>query len=208
VCYIVHVVDLDDLIDAARAGDRQAREKLGRWLTDELLAFFAGHFKDHEIGDLVQQTLLELLQKLDEYEYRGPGLFQRWVHRFAGFKAKTKTRDVHRKRAREQKLRTELVAEPLTPDSMIYGLEFEEHLEECMVQLPPHEREALEHWRQGGADEELAAIAGVSANAIACRRHRGRKRLKALLGAALATPAPPPSPPRSPSSVSSSSSCN
>jgi RNA polymerase sigma factor (sigma-70 family) len=190
----VHAVELDDLIDAARAGDRQALEGLGRWLSRELMSFFTGYFKDDDINDMVQQTIVDVLEKLHKYEDRGPDSFRRWVRSFAVFEAKTKTREPHRKRAREKKIR-ELPVEPvLSPDSLIYGEELEEHVERCLAQLPAHQREALEHQWAGGTDEELAARVRVSVKTISSRRRRAREKLEVLLAAALATPTPRQSP--------------
>ncbi|WP_181197509.1 RNA polymerase sigma factor [Enhygromyxa salina] len=179
---------LDELIHAARAGDPRAYKELGRWLNRELRAFFSNNFSDTEIDDLVQQTCEDTLKKLDTFESSDANEFRKWVLKAASFEAKTKTRERHREWARRRALHARAVTPKLSPTSSLYEREWREAFARCLAQLPEHERQAVQHWLDGGDDAELAERAGISVKTVWTRRHRGRNRLGELLKLALRTP--------------------
>jgi RNA polymerase sigma-70 factor (ECF subfamily) len=75
-----------DLIQAARAGQREAYEELFRAHRADLAREIANKMRARrssrcERSDIVQQTLLDAVAHFDTFEPRGPGSFRRWLVR-------------------------------------------------------------------------------------------------------------------------------
>src|SRR5690606_28598037 len=86
--YILQIMDLDELRQAARSRDPAAWEALGRGLSEELHRFFSNCFDKLSTEDLVQVTALIIMRKFDDFEPEGPHSFRNWVLTIAGRQAR------------------------------------------------------------------------------------------------------------------------
>jgi len=168
---MVALVVQREQLQAFRDGDPQARKVVGEWLVDQLILFFDSRFGVESLGDLVQETMMDILGKLEQSPEE-PEAFYRWAMSFAGMEARTVRRDVQRSDVRAIKLREHLAAaerrhSPLS--AQLLRAEQWDLIVECLSQLPPRYREAIEHNLDGGSHRELAERAGI---AEASARHR------------------------------------
>ena len=75
-----------DLLQRARSGDQRALDTLMARYHPRLVRWASGRLPGYarsllDTGDLVQDTLIRALQRLDHVEVRGPGLFQAYVRK-------------------------------------------------------------------------------------------------------------------------------
>ncbi|WP_146157424.1 sigma factor-like helix-turn-helix DNA-binding protein [Enhygromyxa salina] len=80
-------MDRTHLIQAARDGQVQARNALGRWLAEELMTFFSYGYSVAERDELTQETMREIMAKLVTHAPEQPDAFLDWVLSFAGTSA-------------------------------------------------------------------------------------------------------------------------
>jgi RNA polymerase sigma-70 factor (ECF subfamily) len=148
-------------------------------------------------SDLVQQTLLQAYQALDQLRGRSDAELAAWLRRILASTlaqavrhfARDK-RDVARELSLEQALgessaRLEgwLAAEQSSPSEQAARNEDGLRLAEALEQLPEAQREALvlQHW-QGWSLAEIGQHLGKSPGAVAGLIKRGLKQLRQLLG--------------------------
>ena len=105
--------DASQLIEEARAGVVPSRETLYARHLGRLRAFVASSMSARSrriatADDVVQEVYLESIRKLDDFEYRGPTSFYRWLVSIAEFKM----REIHRAAGAAKRA----PAEPLEPE--------------------------------------------------------------------------------------------
>lgn len=181
---IVPVVELEELVLAAQAGESIALRGVAFWLFEILDGYFAPRVPSYDADDLSQRCAMVVLRKLDDFEVRGPGSFRRWVLKIAHYEL--------------LKVRSEVELEQLPaglPHSSTFSLASKLHMAElgdllvsCLAQLPELQREALMWGFEERDDQELADRDEVSIEAIRSRRFRGRQELIKLIKAARSTP--------------------
>lgn len=181
------------LLEAARAGDRQALsrafEKYQRRLT--VLVYYrvapeARRFE--EVEDLVQETFLRAWRDLDRFRWQSPDSFFRWLASIAGHVVI----DQARYRARECRAGEEVPlrsasnpggadpADIATPSRLLARKEAVERLLARLDELPADYREALVLAKiEGCTTAEIAGRMGKSREAVALLVYRALKRLRA-----------------------------
>jgi RNA polymerase sigma-70 factor (ECF subfamily) len=154
-----------DLLQRARAGDRQALDLLfarylpllRRWATGRLPRWARDLTDTH---DLVQETLLQTFKRVDAFEYRGEGAFQAYLRQVLA----NRIRMEFRKAARRPDGTTLDEGQPdpsPSPLEEAIGLHALEHYERALERLQPGEREAIiARVELGLSYEELAAALG------------------------------------------------
>jgi RNA polymerase sigma-70 factor (ECF subfamily) len=171
------------LIERVRAGDHDALERLlarhlvplRRWASGRLPQW-ARDLTDTD--DLVQDTLLRTLRKLDVFEVRGPGALQAYFRQTLI----NRLRDELRRKGREPEA-TELdgleVDHDGSPLEKAIGREGIDRYEKALAKLKPEEREAIiGRVEMGYSYEELADVLGKpSADAARKAARRALVRL-------------------------------
>ncbi len=193
-----------DLLERARAGDREAAETLlarhrpalrhmiGLRLDPRLAARI-------DASDVVQEVLLEASRRLQAY-LRDPALpFHLWLRQIA----KDRIIDAHRRHRQAQRrtldreqpihaarsddrssaeLAAALFDQELTPASAAMRHELERRLQAAVDSLPEDDREMIlmRHFEQM-ANQEIAALLGLTEPAASMRYLRALRRLKEAL---------------------------
>lgn len=181
-------VEIETLALAAQTGDQRASHALAHWLCETLAEYLSRCFAKPDADELRQRTILVVVRDLHVFEDRGPGSFLRWVVKIANFEARTLEREPLRERANLARLAEQPLSSELSPGSVVFMLEIQGLLDECVPLLDPLEREALLWAQEGGDDRVLAAHYGVTVEAIRSRRHRGRQALIELMREGMKTP--------------------
>jgi len=177
----------DQLVTAARAGDRQAFEELVRltYLDTYALALRLTA-NEEDACDVVQDTYLRAWKGIGRF--RGDSQFTTWLYRITANTAATHLR--RRQRTRTESL--DSVAEPeelrreiLPADAAESGAELA-RLSAALDQLPPKLRAVVvlkDVYDQ--PHDVIADQLGISVTAAKVRLHRARKRLRDELEADL-----------------------
>ena len=154
-----------DLLQRARAGDRQALDLLfaryvpllRRWASGRLPQWARDMADTH---DLVQETLLQTFRKIETFEYRGEGALQAYLRQVLV----NRIREELRKTARRPD-GTDLDDEHMDPSpsplESAIGQQALENYERALERLRPEERELIiARVEMGLSFEELAAAMG------------------------------------------------
>jgi RNA polymerase sigma-70 factor (ECF subfamily) len=154
-----------ELLVRVRGGDRQALEalvaryvpRLRRWVTGRVPAW-ARDAADTE--DLVQDTLVDSLRRLDQFDYRNEGALQAYFRQAVLNRVRSQFRRAHR-RPQAQPLDDELLHEGASPLESAIGREMLDRYEAALAELTDHDREmVIARIEMGYSNDELAAIFG------------------------------------------------
>ena len=179
---------MDQLIAAARAGDRQAFEELVRrtYLDTYHLALRLTA-NEEDARDVVQETYLRAWKGIRRF--RGDARFTTWLYRIT---ANTASTHVHRRR----RLRTEALDDLHDLEDPRVGIRPEEVAESAadlarvsaaLDSLAPKLRVVVVLKDVYGLPHEaIAAELGISVSAAKVRLHRGRRQLREQLDDVLA----------------------
>jgi len=159
--------------------DRRSRFEAVAAAVAEPVHRFALRRTDPETAkDVVADTLLVAWRRLDDIP---PGVELPWCYAVARRCLANAERSARRQRglvARITRLdppETVLPQEPVLPDA---------DLHRALAQLPGRDRELLRLWAwEDLAPREIAAVTGLSANAVSIRLHRARGKLAQALAA-------------------------
>jgi RNA polymerase sigma-70 factor (ECF subfamily) len=135
------------LVVRARAGDRQALDalcarylpRLQRWAHGRLPYGARGALDTH---DLVQETLMQVVNHLGSFEPRHEGAFQAYVRRTLLNRIRDEARRVQR-RGRNEPLASSHPTPDPSPLELAIGQEALEGYEAAMERLRPEDREAI-----------------------------------------------------------------
>jgi RNA polymerase sigma-70 factor (ECF subfamily) len=174
------------LIARARAGDESAFERLVTEHSARVYGALRRFGLDaQEADEVAQEVFLRAWRGLQRFEERSQ--FSTWLYRIAFNEAQ---------RRLAQRGRSATVSRPgdedaiaalpdrtgAGPQARTLDREFEQMLEQALVQLPPELRAAvILRDLEGLSTEEAAAATGVRQAAFKSRLHRGRMQLRALL---------------------------
>ena len=167
------------LLEQARAGEREAYEKLFALAADRLLLYIrlrlgAGLREKLDSMDVLQETFLEAHEALPGFEAGEDGAFARWLCRVAENKIRGLA-DHHGARKRTPPEDRRPLAEILAagPSTIASRKETRERLERAIGELDADERQALlmRYFEDRGL-EEIAERLGRSPTAV--RRLLGR----------------------------------
>lgn len=162
---------IDDLVDLARKGDRQAYSEIVIAMQQEIFRYcypMLGNRQDAE--DMVQETFIRAYKHLGKY--RAEGRFQGWLFTIAHRLCLNKLRRKNRFRALMNKLESETSASHTVeaPDIEAFSL---------LDSLPPKAK-ALVILRvlHDMSYEEIGTILGISASSLRKQYERARKKLQ------------------------------
>src|SRR5262245_27855480 len=196
--------DSPELLQRAAAGDQQAlqdlfarhRDRLKRMVRLRLSRRLQGRVDD---SDVLQESFLEISQKLSEY-VRQPNLpFFLWLRHMTGLKLAevhrrhlgTQMRDADREvslhrgglpEADSVSLAAQLLGKLTTPSQAAIKAETRIFVQEALNRMDPIDREvlALKHFEQLSTSE-IARVLGMSKAGAGSRYLRALKRLKEVL---------------------------
>jgi len=195
--------EADLLLERAGGGDVAAREKLLVHYQVRLLQMVRLRMDRRlaarvDPSDIVQETLIEAVQKLSDYLRRRPLPFYPWLRQLAF----ERLVDLHRRHVRAQKrsvrreerqspplpnssaqeLADRLVAQGSTPSARLKRLELRTRVKLALSQLSELDREVLvmKHLEQLSTPE-IAAILKITEGAFYTRHVRALERLRNLL---------------------------
>lgn len=147
-------------------------------------------------SDLVQQTLLQAYQALDQFRGTSEAELAAWLRQILARTLANATRDLHRARrdvARERSLEAAIEASSArleawlaagqpSPGEQAGRNEQLARLAEALAELPQAQRQALElHYLRGWTVAEVAGELGRSTTAVVGLVHRGLKQLRSRL---------------------------
>ncbi|MBL8622858.1 MAG: sigma-70 family RNA polymerase sigma factor [Myxococcales bacterium] len=186
------------LLDAARAGDRAALERLIEQHQARIYRFGLKMCRDPEVAkDVVQETLIAMARGVRDF--RGGSSLSTWLYTIARsycIKARRTSkfapRDVGSLDAAPEAIG---VADPgPRSDEQLGARRIEQALERAIAALDDKYREVLVlRDVEGLTAPEVAAVLGLSVDAVKSRLHRARLDVRARVAPALRDEAPPPS---------------
>jgi RNA polymerase sigma-70 factor (ECF subfamily) len=176
------------LLDAARAGDREALEDLLERHQSQVYRFgmkMCGNPEDAR--DVLQQTLLAMARGLRGF--RGDSSLATWLYRVARSFCIKNRRKSKFAPATVQSLDTDVAGEAKaladpseSVDDALAGKQIEEALEEAIRDLEPKYREVLVlRDVEGLSAKEVAQVLGIGVEAVKSRLHRARLDLRVRL---------------------------
>ena len=184
------------LLQRARRGEEQAFVALFRRYEGALRRQVLGMLspailRKISVADLVQETRIVALRRLDTFEYRGEGSFGNWIRRIADNKARsvvqqfagTAKRATSRELTRGQRQATgAFVATDLSPSEAAMRAETAQQVHEAMAELPDHHREVLRMaTRERRTLREIAEHLGRSRESVKKTYGRAMARFTEIL---------------------------
>jgi RNA polymerase sigma-70 factor (ECF subfamily) len=154
-----------ELLGRVRAGDRRALDalvaryvpRLRRWVSGRVPSW-ARDAADTE--DLVQDTLLDSLRRLDRFDYRTEGALQAYFRQAVLNRVRSQFRRAGR-RPQAQPLDEDLRADGASPLEAVIGRETVDRYERALAALAGPDREmVIARIEMGYTNDELAAIFG------------------------------------------------
>ena len=143
-------------------------------------------------ADIVQSVCREVLEDMDDFDYRGEGAFRNWLFQLAFRKIidkdryhRAKRRDVEREEiAADSGTGAEPFVDALSPSRVLMGQELEAELVHAFERLPEEHREAILLTRIVGlSHEEAAKEMKRSVGSVRMLVYRGIARLGLALEA-------------------------
>jgi RNA polymerase sigma-70 factor (ECF subfamily) len=136
-----------DLLTRVRDGDERALDRLIARYLPELTRWASGrlpHWARHAVDtdDLVQESLVQVFQKLDTFEYRGEGALLAYLRQSVLNRLRNQIRWAGR-RPRAEELAGDLEARDASPLEAAIGSESVERYEAALDRLTQADREAL-----------------------------------------------------------------
>jgi RNA polymerase sigma-70 factor (ECF subfamily) len=171
-----------DLLERARAGDRQAMDRLfarylpilRRWATGRIPP---GKRDLADTHDLVQETLIQTFKKIETFEYRGEGALLAYLHQVLVNRIREEYRKTSRRPDRTSIDESHVDRSP-SPLEEAIGQQALETYERAMERLRPEEREAIVNRVEMGLSYEQLAVALGKPTADAARKAAQRALMR------------------------------
>ncbi len=194
--------DTFELVERAKRGDRVAVEEvLARYYPRVLSVVrtrLGPKLREHvESDDLVQETMIEVVKSLDDFDMRDERALIRWMSYLVENRIRdtakffgAKKRDAHRVRLRERAgldsgdgpLDEPLVDSDPSPVEAAESLEFSDRVKEGLALLEPRYREVVERYAANESWAQIAAAMEFPTPGAARRMHaRARVKLARIL---------------------------
>lgn len=181
----------EELVAAARAGDRGALEALLARHQDRVYRFGMKMCRDPEDArDVVQETLLAMARSIGDF--RGSSSLSTWLYGIARSYCIKKRRKSKFAPEREESLDApgsgvgDVEAPGVGPEAAAEQRQIAVAIDEALGSLDPGQREVvLLRDVEGLEASEVAEVLGLSVAAVKSRLHRARLRLRAALAPAL-----------------------
>lgn len=181
----ITVTDLDTrLMLEVSAGSRDAAALFIQRNHERVARYISRLIRDRRpVEDLTQEVFLQALRHADHY--RPTAKASTWLYRIATNAALNYLKQpAVRRRAAEPGAGTLDVTDPHAPppDRRLTLDELKERVSQAMVHLPPNQRAALALYEYEGCPYvEIAAVLGISVEAVRCLLSRARSTLRHTL---------------------------
>lgn len=173
------------LLEAARAGDREALEELLERHQAQVYRFgvrMCGHPEDAR--DVLQETLLAMARGVKDF--RGASSLSTWLYTIARSFCIKRRRRSKLAPALERSLETDAAADVAGladpgkgPEEALMGKRIEQALAAAIAELTPAHREVLVlRDIEGLTAPEVAEVIGISVSAVKSRLHRARTAIR------------------------------
>jgi RNA polymerase sigma-70 factor (ECF subfamily) len=180
------------LLERAQRGDRGALDDLIARYLPRMQRWASGRLPHRardlaDTQDLVQETVLQVVRKLDTFEVRGEGAFQAYLRQAILNRIREELRRANRRPSRSE-LDSQAPDEGRSPLDEAIGQEAVERYERALATLRPQDREAVvARIELGCTNQEVAELLGKpSANAARMAVERAIVRLARAMGHARA----------------------
>lgn len=156
-----------ELVERAKRGDRSALDQLMKRYQPRLLRWASGRIPSSarsllDTSDLVQETLVRTIERLDQIENAGPGEFEGYVRRAVLNRIQDQVRRARRWSSTDQIPETLPAATP-SPLELAIGADLAERYERALEHLTEEERQLIHLRIELDFDHpEIAAIVGRS----------------------------------------------
>lgn len=172
-----------ELIGKARGGDREALNRLCERYLPNLERWASGRLPNWardlmSTQDLVQETFVNTIKKLEHFEHRREGALQAYLRQALRNRIQDEIRRIKRRPPAEREAQDEADRD-CSPVEKVIGREAMEHYEVALAKLDPEDREVLiARIEMGMSYEELAQSQGKpTANAARMAVSRALLRL-------------------------------
>jgi RNA polymerase sigma-70 factor, ECF subfamily len=176
--------DVDELIEAARAGDRMALNRLLADARPRLLAVALRMVRDRDDAeDVVQEALLKVCRNLTRFE--GRAAFSTWLHRIVVNAALDRLRRPHHRRERgadadepDTRPAPEAAVDEETPERIVARAETGAAVHGALARLSPvHQHVLALRELHGESYQSIARAARCPVGTVMSRLHHARRRL-------------------------------
>jgi len=181
----VTLVDMNDLIAKARAGDRAALEQLLSEVAPSVRRFGLHMCRnDADAQDVLQDTLLAVTDHLGQFE--GRASLTSWVFMLARTACARRRRGLKNQPTSGDAQLLSVHTEEAGPDHTVEQRELSQLLTRALHGLSEEHREAIAlRDIEGLSAAEAAKVLGISVQALKSRLHRAREALRARLAPVL-----------------------
>jgi DNA-directed RNA polymerase specialized sigma24 family protein len=181
-------MDIEELAEAALAGDPRATQEFSRRLGEQLRRRFRARWQDDVADDLAQKTLTVMVEKMADFEPRNGKAFMAWVYKIGRYELFKWPQAVARTKEKQLALaRGKVDQRPRNVSSLFMLAEFAEIFDEALATLTEAQRRAVRAAFAEELGEEPEPYSRATLRrALALLRDRLAKRM--------ATPRPSPSP--------------
>ncbi|MBI4566014.1 MAG: sigma-70 family RNA polymerase sigma factor [Planctomycetes bacterium] len=172
----------DELVRAARAGDREAFQALYEKYLDRVYATAFRIVGEHDLAaDLTQEIFLKVYEELPGFRFESR--FSTWLYRIAANRAINKANEISRHaRLQEQIARERPATGPRESDSPKKGFN-DERVQAALNGLSAKLRAVIVmRYLEGLSYEEVAGALDVSVGTVKSRLFMAHAALKTLLG--------------------------
>jgi RNA polymerase sigma-70 factor (ECF subfamily) len=178
-----------ELIDAARAGDREAIDALLEQYQPQIYRFGLRMCGDEDSArEVLQETMLAAFRHLPGF--RGDATLSTWLYQIARSFCIKQRRGVRP----SAPLDADIPVQAPAPDMQVHAHQIGHALAEAIAALPAEQREVVVlRDVEGLSAQEAADILGIEVGALKSRLHRARLALRTRLADVVAT-APEPCP--------------
>lgn len=144
------------------------------------VAYRVGRVQDAE--DVVAETFIQAVEKLEQFEYRGDGSFAAWLFRIAHSRVQQFYRQRH---VRHESIPfdelPEIAGHTPTPDEQLTDKERFAELRHAIATLSPRRQEIVTLRFFGGLrNQEIAAVLGLDERTVASHLHRAVEDLQRI----------------------------
>jgi RNA polymerase sigma-70 factor (ECF subfamily) len=182
------------VIDRARAGDRDAMERVLESVAPSIRRFAAGMCQNHaDADDVVQDALLSIATNLDSFE--GRSAFTTWAFTLARTACSRRRRGLKNRPAEGDEVLETQPSEARGPEESTASQELRVLVARALDMLPEDYRTVLIlRDGEGLTAPEAAEVLAVSVDALKSRLHRARAALREALTPMIDGDLPQPGP--------------
>jgi RNA polymerase sigma factor (sigma-70 family) len=173
-------VEIDDLVLAVLRGDSRAWKKLAVRLQADLRSMLRSSLDEADAEDIIQNTLMIVVRKLPEFEWRSGKAFRSWVRTIA----RHQVRELLRQRGRwdRQAGVARDMAAQRAPSATIHSRLDQarqgELVQEAITKLATPYRVVIENDLNEGQGDTLAEQEAIAPGTVKTRRRRARQMLR------------------------------